>query len=146
MANDVDIHGLEDAVKRMRGLGPKMRKKLLRQGLTRGAAVVRKAARNNAKRIDDPDTAERIDKNIVTRAMPKRDRQRQYPDADAGVAVVVRGGRQAPGGNTYYWWFIELGTAQMAAVPFMRPAMAESIQPATDAVAQRINQGIDKLL
>ncbi|MFW1969734.1 HK97-gp10 family putative phage morphogenesis protein, partial [Acinetobacter guillouiae] len=50
------------------------------------------------------------------------------------------------GGNTTYWRYLEFGAATTPPVPFMRPALANNIQPVTDKFVQMLNDEIDKAL
>lgn len=49
-----------------------------------------------------------------------------------------------PGGDTFYWRFVEFGTERTAAKPFLRPAMEASIAPATEVFIQTYWKEIDK--
>ena len=51
-----------------------------------------------------------------------------------------------PGGDTFYWRFVEFGTKYVAARPFMRPAFDQNTQTATDATAVELSAGLDRLL
>lgn len=166
-----------------------MRNRFARRGLRRGAAVVRNAVRRRAASLDDPETGESIAKNVTVQSSRRLSKPGQI-----GFRVGIRGGAKKyantrenvragragktyqtggdkgnPGGDTWYWRFLEFGRGPVvagkktktlansatgkffgksvrsaAAKPFMRPAMAESAEPAIDAVAASINADIDK--
>ena len=153
---DTRIEGLDGVLKAMRELGPKIGKKAANAALRKGAAIVRKAAVAGAKKFDNPATASNVSKEIVTRTGKAK-------KGDYKIRVGVKGGAKAyvdnsktrkegrvggayeGGGNVYYWRFLEFGTSQMAAQPFMRPALENNVQKVTNAIATELNVQIDKL-
>jgi len=162
MADDVAIEGLDGVLDAMGKLTDKVQRKIVTAAARKGANVIRDRARSNAARVDDPQTPESIAKNIVTQAMSKR----RVPDG-VGMRVGVLGGakqykknktnerkgrvgesyavgghKDNPGGDTFYWRFLEFGTADVKAEPFMRPAMEEEKTAAFDAVAASLQQAI----
>ncbi|MDK1687984.1 phage N-6-adenine-methyltransferase [Cronobacter malonaticus] len=48
--------------------------------------------------------------------------------------------------NAFYWRFVELGTSNMPAHPFVRPAFDTRQEEATQAALARMNQAIDEVL
>lgn len=54
--------------------------------------------------------------------------------------------RDNPGGDTWYWRFLEFGTEKTRARPFIQSTLAENVQAVTDAVATELNKGIDKAI
>ena len=78
-------------------------------------------ARDRADRIDDPETRNQIPGNIAMI-------ERKALGEELGAAIVSVGVKKSRagqrGGNTFYWWFVELGTEHSAAIPFMRGALA----------------------
>src|SRR5699024_9448761 len=146
MANEfsVDIQGMAEVFSQMDHLSDKLRKRAMQKAITRGAAEMRKAARKEAKRIDNPASARAIYRNVTSRKMPQRKRKRWYPGAVVAVSVGVRSDPAAPGGHTWYWPFIELGTRKQRAQSFMRPAAAQTYDDATRAIAEKLMQEINK--
>lgn len=160
MAGEFQIEGLGDVLTRMRQLSPKLQQKGARTAVRKGAAIVRKAAQENAKRIDDPATARSIAKNIAMQFASRSSRQ------IGGVMfrVGVRGGAKNPetksvrqqgsgkvakanrGGDTWYWRLVELGTSKMRAQPFMVPALANNVEKVTATITTELNVEIDKLI
>lgn len=157
MATKVQIHGADLAIKRLEALGGKEGKNAARRALRRGANVVLKDARERARRLDDPRTAENIARNLTARGGGSRREQRA---GGVMTRVGVRGGarnmekygefkgqgKANPGGDTWYWRLLEFGTVKMAARPFMRPALQNNTQAATDAFANALGTEIDKEL
>lgn len=148
---DFEIRGLDEIQRKMSGLTDKAIVKAMRRALRRGANVVRNAARENAKRFDDPETRKSIYKNIsVASGGAKRERK----EGGVVMRVGMRGGARfnssgdsLPGGNTTgYWRMLEFGTATQPSQPFLRPAMANNAAAAIDAVVEAADKEIDKEL
>ncbi|WP_312056832.1 HK97-gp10 family putative phage morphogenesis protein [Acinetobacter courvalinii] len=150
---EVEITGLDDVVSKLQRLAnPKRTKSLALKASRQAMKIVLDAARQNAKAIDDPETAEKIWKNIATRAGRSRNPNQVI------MRVGVRGGAamnahsdQAvlsglSGGNTTYWRYLEFGTSEMPATPFMRPALATNIQQVTNKFAEVFDAELDKEL
>lgn len=144
-----DIQGLDQLQSKLERLNnPRKVKSMVRKALRQAANIVRDAARNNAKLIDDPETREKIWKNISVQAGKTRN------PSDIKIRVGVRGGASfsnpnppnLSGGDTRHWRWVEFGSANNPAVPFMRPALANNIQPVTDKFVQILNDEIDKAL
>ncbi|MDI5890602.1 HK97-gp10 family putative phage morphogenesis protein [Halomonas rhizosphaerae] len=140
-----EIQGLGEVLGKLKALENTPRQKTTRFALRKAANVVRDAAKAGASRIDDPATANSIAENVVVRA----DTRHLRTTGELKFSVGVRGGSTSkrknssnPGGDTYYWRFLEFGTEHMAAQPFMRPAMEESIAPATAEFVKQFDKAI----
>ena len=149
---DFKIEGLDPVIRKLRALPEKFGKRGMRRALRKGANIVRNAARNNAKQIDDPESRERIWKNIsVQGGGSRREKQAGGPMMRVGVrggARPLKRGTETglPGGDTTHWRFIEFGTTTNAAQPFMRPALANNVEAATNAVVAAAKIELDKEL
>lgn len=151
MAFDVKIEGADEILRKLKLLPERVVRNAMRRALRKGANVIRDAARNNAKRIDDPETREQIWKNI---AVAGGGRRREREVGGVMMRVGVRGGARfnrsgdsLPGGNTTgHWRFVELGTSQARAQPFLRPAGAEKAGAAISAVVSDMKTQLDKEL
>lgn len=150
-----DLKGYGNVIKKMRALPVALRGKPGRSALGSAARVVTKAAKENALRIDDPDTGRRIADNIVQRFRTKF--FKRTGDLMVSVGVVTERGRipkgnpdTGPKGNTPHWHLLELGTEQAKAQPFLRPALESSLESSMESVeavfAQKLEQQIDKLV
>jgi HK97 gp10 family phage protein len=162
-----DLRGFDAVFKKMRGLSPALKGKAGRSALGSAAAVVTRAAKANAKTLDDPATAENISKNIAQRFSTKYQKQTgdlkfrvgvlggaaQYANTRANVrkgragAEYVTGGSSGnPGGDTFYWRFLEFGTQHMRAQPFLRPALENNIGNVQTVFADKLEKQLDKLV
>lgn len=157
--------GMDEALAKMRGLAPGLVKKGIRAAARRGAKVFADAAKSGARRINDPDTSEEIAKNIVIRESGREGKKLQAivmrvgvlggaksyknnklneKSGRAGKSYSTGGSKSNPGGDTFYWRFLEFGTSEMRAQPFMRPALDANLDKATAAVVRELIPQIDK--
>ena len=150
---EVEITGLDDVVSKLQRLAnPKRTKSLALKASRQAMKIVLDAARQNAKAIDDPETAEKIWKNIATRAGRSRNPNQviMRVGVRGGAAMNAHSDRAAlsglSGGNTTYWRYLEFGTSEMPATPFMRPALATNIQQVTNKFAEVFDAELDKEL
>lgn len=157
----VKLTGTDQILKNLGALPERVGRNAMRRALRKGANVIRDAARVNARRVDDTLTRENIAKNIVTQGGGRKFEKREGGPAmrvgvlggakskRGGGTYAVGGSKANPGGDTFYWRFLEFGTSQMAARPFMRPAMNEGASKAfpviTDAMATETAKELAKL-
>ncbi|WP_329414027.1 HK97-gp10 family putative phage morphogenesis protein [Acinetobacter indicus] len=149
MSVEVKIEGLESVQEKLKRLGnPRLIKNAARRSMRKAMAIVRDAARSGAKAIDDPQTAEKIWKNIAIAAGKTRN------PSEVVMRVGVRGGAsfsnpnppKTPGGDTRHWRWLEFGSVHNPPTPFMRPALQNNIQAVTNSFAENFNKEIDKEL
>ena len=149
MSVEFNIEGLDEVQEKLKRLSnPRLMKNAARRSMRKAMAIVRDAARANAKNIDDLQTAEKIWKNIAIAAGKTRN-----PN-EVVMRVGVRGGASfsnpnppnTSGGDTRHWRFIELPSVNNPGTPFMRPALQNNIQAVTNSFAENFNKEIDKEL
>ena len=149
MSVEFNIEGLDEVQEKLKRLAnPRLMKNAARRSMRRAMAIVRDAARSGAKNIDDPETAEKIWKNIAIAAGKTRN-----PN-EVIMRVGVRGGASfsnpnppnTSGGDTRHWRWLELGSVHNPPTPFMRPALQNNIQAVTNSFAENFNKEIDKEL
>jgi HK97 gp10 family phage protein len=166
MADEFTLHGTDIAVRRLREFPVKLQKRGLKAAVRKGANIVKQSAQAGAKQIDDPLTAESVAKNIAVQYATRESKRaggvvyrvgvlggaKQFANtrgnrrrSRAGQAYETAGDQGNPGGNTWYWRFIELGTSRIKARPFMQSALESNVERATDAIASELNVQIDKL-
>ncbi|NUG49652.1 HK97-gp10 family putative phage morphogenesis protein [Acinetobacter lactucae] len=150
---DVKIEGLDEVLRKMDLLkDPRKIRNAAMRASRKAMNVVRDAARQNAKAIDDPETVEKIWKNIKVSSGKSRDKSLviMRVGVDGGAAMNAHSDHAAlaakSGGNTTYWRFLEYGTSEIPAVPFMRPALANNVQKVTDTFSQSFNAELEKEL
>lgn len=154
MADEFYIKGLEALNKRLKTIGTDMKKKGGRFALRKAANIVRDAAKANAKALDDPQTPEEVFDNIVVRWSGRQHRR----TGDLPFRVGVLGGAKQPksetqvsgkvnpGGQTFYWRFLEFGTEKAPAYEFMLPALTRNIDRVTNEFILQYNRKLDRLL
>ena len=149
MSVEFNIEGLDEVQEKLKRLAnPRLMKNAARRSMRKAMSIVRDAARSGAKAIDDPQTSEKVWKNIAIAAGKTRN-----PN-EVIMRVGVRGGASfsnpnppnTPGGDTRHWRFIEFPSANNPGTPFMRPALQNNIQAVTNSFAENFNKEIDKEL
>lgn len=149
MSVEFNIEGLDEVQEKLKRLGnPRLMKNAARRSARKAMAIVRDSARNAAKGIDDPETAEKIWKNIAIAAGKTRN-----PN-EVIMRVGVRGGASfsnpnppnTSGGDTRHFRWVEFGSANNPPTPFLRPALQNNIQAVTNSFAENFNKEIDKEL
>ena len=152
------IEGLEDALRKMDEMTKNVAKKHVKKALRAAAKPVLQSAKDNAKKIDDPKTSEDISKNIVVRAGKTGDKNSiklRVGVKDGGQfwrknKKVQRKGKPRQDNPNYtflandtrHFGLVELGTAKTKAQPFLRPALEDNVQTATEAFADQIKKDI----
>ena len=149
MSVEFNIEGLDEVQEKLKRLGnPRLMKNAARRSMRKAMAIVRDAARSGAKSIDDPQTSEKIWKNIAIAAGKTRNQNKVV------MRVGVRGGASfsnpnppnTSGGDTRHWRWLEFGSVHNPPTPFMRPALQNNIQSVTNSFAENFNKEIDKEL
>lgn len=165
MAEVSEVKGLRELGEALRGLSADMQKKVARQAVAAGAKVVRDAARRYApkdtgalrrgvvmKRARRSQLTEEYLVTISTKEMKKyvaKSRASIYeldgPIRPGGPKkLLAKKESYESWGDMFYGRFFEFGTVKMPARPFLRPAIENNTQKATEAIAQRLKQRIDK--
>ena len=141
MADTKNLTGFAELAKALRDLGPRVGRKHLRAATSKGAAVIRKKARELAP----VDTGE-MRKDI------QQKREKTSGDNIASYSVYTRSGKKSRMSgkarnvdkDSFYWKFQEFGTAKMPAQPFMRPAFESEKENAVDVLGAELDKRIQK--
>lgn len=129
MASRVEVTGLKELQARLLALPKEIGDKPLKAALRKVGRVVQASAKNRVRRR----TGALADNIIVARmrGLPKgeeavqvtiRAKARKYKDTKANRRKGRVGGEYADVGPLFYARFLEFGTSQMRAYPFLRPA------------------------
>lgn len=145
MAGEFKIQGLDGVLAKMREVTNQVTLKAVRGSASKAMRIVRDAARANARRIDDKESAADIAKNIAvsTKVYPRLGEVRSR--------VGVRGGarpdspRNPDPKNTGHWRFLEFGTSDTAAQPFMRSALENNVDKVVNTFVSDLNTNIDRV-
>lgn len=151
MADGVEfsITGLDGLLGKLDSVSYDVRRKGGRAALRKAAQVVMQKAKDGAERIDDKATGRSISDNIALRWNGRLFKQTGNLGFRIGVlhgAVLKDGGDLSPNSPTPHWRLIEFGTENMSAVPFMRPALANSISEATNTFVSEYEKAIDRAI
>ncbi len=156
-ALDVKFRGYAELQKTLRGISDEAIFKGGKAALRKGAKKIADQAKSNFEKIDDSKTIEKIPKNVGIQWASKTARQtgnlvwrvgiiggaKQYindrrnrklgranQNRALGGTIARKGG--GPGGDTFYWRFLEFGTEKIGAKKPMRGAAdqkgADSLQ------------------
>ena len=161
MANQIE--GLDDVTAKMRELSnPKKQKNAATRSARKAMAVVRKAAIANAKALDDSKSPKRIWKNIQVKASKTkqgfvlmkvgvRGGAMSYANTTAnrranrvGETYATAGSKENPGGDTFYFRFLEFGTSKVPATPFLRPALNNNMEAVQGSFVDDFSAQLDK--
>ena len=144
------LEGVDELMLKLKAVSRETANKGGREALRKAAKIILDAAKDGAQRLDDPATAEDIEKNLVIRWNRKAFKQggrwksiSNTKSGDLALRVGVRGGAGGnkkseafaglPGKDTRHWRYLEFGTEKMPARPFMRPALSNNVMKASDA-------------
>jgi len=141
------VEGLDKVLANLKALPIKVRRSAARKATGKGAAIIKKKAKQNALRVDDPETGRRIADNIGQRFRSRY--FKQTGDTMVSVGVLTNRGRiprgnpdEGKGGNTPHWHLVELGTERAPAQPFLRPAAESSVSEVYNAVAVELERQV----
>lgn len=147
-----EITGLDEVQAKLRQLGNKRKAKNAATRASRKAMnIVKKSAVQNAKALDDKHSPEKIWKNIVTKPSKTKgtDEVVMKVGVKGGAKKRRQSGKPNSGGDTWYWRFIEFGTAHQSATPFIRPALNNNhdavLAEFTRAYSEELDKEIAKL-
>jgi len=159
-----EITGLDEVQAKLQQLGNARKAKNAATRASRKAMnIVKKAAVQNAKALDDKDSPEKIWKNIITKAgktkgvdgvvmkVGVKGGARNYgTNADnrragrIGRRYQTQGDKKNPGGDTFYWRYLEYGTATNSATPLLRPALNNNIDAVQAEFKRSFLEELDK--
>lgn len=146
ISTSLDFSGLADIAKDLETLSRAENNKVLRDATRAAAGVLKEEVENQA-----PVNTGKLKKNVVV--VTQKGRRR----GEIVSGVHIRGTNPENGNsdnkmktdsprNAFYWRFVELGTSNMPAHPFVRPAFDTRQEEATQAALARMNQAIDEVL
>lgn len=151
MADGVEfsITGLDGLLGKLDSMSYDVRRKGGRAALRKAAQIVVQRAKDGAERIDDKATGRSIADNIVLRwngRLFKRTGDLGFRIGVLHGAVLRDGGDLSQNAPTPHWRLFEFGTEKMAAIPFMRPALANSISEVTNTFVTEYEKAIDRAI
>lgn len=145
------LEGAEALNAKLEGVSQDIRFKGGRFALRKAANLVRDDAKRRALNFDDGETGRKVAENIKVRWSSRYFKK----TGNLKFRIGVTGGGRAEargnpdtgeGGATPHWHLLEFGTSKMAAQPFMRPALAENVQAASNEFVKQYGKAIDRAL
>lgn len=145
------LEGLDELLGKLESVTHDMKYKGGRSALRKAAQLVMAKAKENASRLDDPETGRSIAANIAIRW----DGRRFKRTGDLGFRIGVMHGAkirtkgnpdQGANGPTPHWRLLEYGTSRMRAQPFMRPALENNISAVTNEFVRQYGLALDRAL
>lgn len=147
---DFELQGIEALSRKIDYLKKDMKNKIAWAAVRKGANLVAAKARAGAAQLDDPETAANIAKNVAVR----RNNKRYRATGDIAMRVGIQGGAGGnkkseeldglPGKDTRHWRFLEMGSENNAATPFLRPALANHVNEVVSIITKELEKGIDR--
>ncbi|EGT4316085.1 hypothetical protein DOX48_22040 [Cronobacter malonaticus] len=143
---NLDFSGLDEIARDLETLSRAENNKVLRDATRAGAEVLREEVIQRA-----PERSGKLKKNVVVLTQKSRRR------GEISSGVHIRGRNMRTGNsdnsmkasdprNAFYWRFVELGTVNMPAHPFVRPAFDTRQEQAAQVAMERMNRAIDEVL
>lgn len=154
MANlTVKVNGLQQLSKAMNDLGRKTKNRIAVKAMRQGGVIIRDQARSNAPVLKENVPHRKrgtLRKAVVTSTKVNKSgviRTKIYVRTLKGSkieAFKVRTGRSGAKNpnDPFYWRFVEFGTSNMVAKPFMRPAFQQSKERATNEILTTLKSEI----
>jgi len=143
------LEGIESLLGKLESITYDLKRKGGRAALRKAANVVAKKAKQNAARIDDPDTGRKISANVAVRWNGRLFKRSGALGFRVGVlqgAILINGGDKSASSPTPHWRLIEFGTQKMHAHPVLRPALADNIQEVTSTFISEYEKAIDRAI
>lgn len=119
------LKGADNLSKVFRTLPQQLQRQIVLPAAKEAMQIVLQDAKKRADAIDDPTTFPDISKNMALIEDTKFFEETGSTKISVGVRKTKKGFR---GGNTYFWWYVELGTSRIRARPFMRNALGQNKQ------------------
>lgn len=116
------IQGADEVFKNLRLLPEKLREQVAWPATIAAMEYAKEIAKENAMRVDRPWTRNYIPDNIAIAQRRKLGAELKAAYVSLGIMRRAKG---QGGGQTFYWWFVELGTSKTRAQPFLRPVINE---------------------
>lgn len=152
MAEMVNVEGLAELRAALRELPQRIARNALRGAVSAGAAVIRKEAKARAPlytgKVADghppPGTLKRAVYQKQINELSSLTNQVFFVGVRHGKKYQKQGKKGDKSQDAYYWRFVEFGTSNMAARPFMRPAFEAKKNEAVAAIKTYLTDRIAK--
>ncbi len=115
---EVELEGAQDLLIKFKTINNQVQGKVTQFALRKASNVLKKAVVGEMMRVDRESSREAIWRNVVVRNKPKRFRKTGELETRLGIlgGARSRAANEAnPGGDTFYWRFLEFGTERVPA-------------------------------
>ena len=146
---EFNLEGGESLLGKFEAISYDLKRKGGRSALRKAAKVVADKAKQNAERVDDPETGRSISANIALRWNGKLFKRSGDLGFRVGVlhgAILKNGGDKSANAPTPHWRLLEFGTQNMSSQPFMRKALADNISEVTSTFITAYEKAIDSAI
>jgi len=141
MAEILTVTGLRELEEALKRLPEAVAKKVLRKSVRAGAKLVVDEARANVP----------VDTGLTRRAIAARGGRSRYANSVINVGVLSSGAKarryiKIKGVKVdvpYYWKYLEFGTKNAPAQPFLRPAFEAQKTAAVEAIKQALAENLE---
>lgn len=146
---EFSITGLDPLLAKLASVSYDVKRKGGRYALRKAAQVVEKALKQNAARVDDPQTGRSIAANVAIRWNGRLFKRTGNLGFRVGIlhgAVLKKGGSTEANAPTPHWRLLEFGTEKIRAQPFARQALEQNIGQATNEFVTQYGKAIDRAI
>ncbi|MES2625889.1 MAG: HK97-gp10 family putative phage morphogenesis protein [Pseudomonadota bacterium] len=149
---EFELVGMESLLAKFDSIKQDVKYKGGRSALRKAANFIAAKAKENAQKLDDPETAKNTAKNISVRWGGKRFKSTGDPNFRIGILGGAGGNKKAadldslPGKDTRTWRHLELGTEKTPAQPFLRPSLQNNTGEAISIFAKEYERAIDRAI
>ena len=108
----VKLEGIDELLIKFKTVSDQVQGKVTQFALRKASNVMRDRVKASLRRYDDPTTREAIFENVIAKNQPRRFRQAGELQTRLGILGGARSraeNEQHPGGDTFYWRFLEFG-------------------------------------
>jgi HK97 gp10 family phage protein len=149
---DFELRGMESMLAKFDSIKQDVKYKGGRAALRKAANLIATKAKENAQKLDDPETAANISKNVAVRWGGKRFKATGDLNFRVGILGGAGGNKKAseldslPGKDTRHFRHVEFGTEKTAAQPFLRPSLQNNTGEAISVFAKEYEKAIDRAI
>jgi HK97 gp10 family phage protein len=141
------LQGVDELLGKLSSISEDAKFKGGKLSLRRAAKFIAdKAIQYQRENIDNPKTPNSIYKNIRVQFGKKRFKATgdlMFRIGVQGGAILKESSKPGTGGYTFYWRFIEFGTENVPARPFMRPALQNNDIKAAEIFLHEFKRSIN---
>jgi HK97 gp10 family phage protein len=146
---EFEFAGFESMLAKFDAAKQEVKYKSGRSALRKVANMIAGKVREGALKLDDPETAESIAKNVAVRWGSKRFKATGDLAFRVGILGGAGGNKKSselaslPGKDSRHWRYLEFGSENNPATPFMRPAAQNNANEAFSIFATTLEKSLN---